>query len=114
MAVHEHCSHEKAAHSHDLDAKIKKRLLVSISLTGVIFLAELIGGFYTNSLALMSDAAHVFMDVAMEEVMKPVPDSEVRAGAGSKVVITIGPSVNWRPLRSTPVACSSGLECHPT
>ena len=63
MAVHEHCSHEKAAHSHDLDAKIKKRLLVSISLTGVIFLAELIGGFYTNSLALMSDAAHVFMDV---------------------------------------------------
>jgi cobalt-zinc-cadmium efflux system protein len=67
MAVHdhghEHCAHEEAAHSRDLDARIKKRLIVSIALTGVIFLAEFIGGLYTNSLALMSDAAHVFMDV---------------------------------------------------
>jgi len=63
MAVHEHCSHDAPAHSRELDAKVKKRLLVSIALTGVIFLAELVGGFYTNSLALMSDAAHVFMDV---------------------------------------------------
>lgn len=36
--------------------------------------------------------AHVFLDVGMEEVVKPTPDSDVRAGAGSKVVITIGPS----------------------
>lgn len=32
------------------------------------------------------------MDVNMEEVVKPVSDSDIRAGAGSKVVITIGPS----------------------
>lgn len=63
MAVHEHCSHDAPAHSRELDAKVKRRLLVSIFLTGVIFLAELLGGIYTNSLALMSDAAHVFMDV---------------------------------------------------
>ncbi len=31
----------------------------------------------------------------MEEVVKPTPDSDVRAGAGSKVVITIGPSVSF-------------------
>lgn len=57
--MHEH-THE---HGHDLDARVKKRLLISISLTGIIFLAELVGGYLTNSLALMSDAAHVFMDV---------------------------------------------------
>lgn len=60
---HDHSIHEEPSHSRDLDARVKRRLLVSISLTGVIFLAELIGGWYTNSLALMSDAAHVFMDV---------------------------------------------------
>jgi cobalt-zinc-cadmium efflux system protein len=66
MAVHDHHDHsihEEPSHTRDLDEKVKKRLLVSIFLTGVIFLAELIGGLYTNSLALMSDAAHVFMDV---------------------------------------------------
>jgi cobalt-zinc-cadmium efflux system protein len=51
-------------HSDDgLDRALKKRLKLSIALTGVIFLVEFIGGYYTNSLALMSDAAHVFMDV---------------------------------------------------
>jgi hypothetical protein len=36
----------------------------------------------------------VFLDVGMEEVTKAIPDEEIRAGAGSKVVITIGPSVS--------------------
>lgn len=60
---HDHSVHEEPSGSPDLDARVKRRLLVSIALTSVIFLAELIGGIYTNSLALMSDAAHVFMDV---------------------------------------------------
>jgi len=60
---HDHSIHEEPSHTPDLDRRVKRRLLVSIALTSVIFLAELIGGLYTNSLALMSDAAHVFMDV---------------------------------------------------
>ena len=57
-------AHEQPhAHDHDLDVKVKRRLLISIALTGLIFFAELAGGFLTNSLALMTDAAHVFMDV---------------------------------------------------
>jgi len=40
--------------------------------------------------------AHVFLDVEMGEVVKPTHDYEVTAGAGSKVVITIGPSVSGR------------------
>lgn len=50
-------------HGADVDTAVKGRLRLSIALTGVIFIAELIGGWLTNSLALMSDAAHVFMDV---------------------------------------------------
>jgi hypothetical protein len=49
-------------HSHH-NPYTEKRLLIAISITGFIFLAELLGGFWTGSLALMSDAAHVFLDV---------------------------------------------------
>lgn len=48
---------------HDHDGNISQRLILSISLTSIIFVAELIGGFYTGSLALLSDSAHVFMDI---------------------------------------------------
>lgn len=41
----------------------EKRFIFSILLTSLIFLAELFGGWWTGSLALLSDAAHVFLDV---------------------------------------------------
>lgn len=37
--------------------------MLSLSLTGLIFVAELAGGLLTRSLALLSDAAHVFLDI---------------------------------------------------
>jgi cobalt-zinc-cadmium efflux system protein len=40
-----------------------KKLFISIALTGLIFLAEFGGGLWTGSLALLSDSAHVFMDM---------------------------------------------------
>jgi len=42
--------------------KNTRRLFFAILLTGLIFIAELGGGLWTGSLALVSDAAHVFMD----------------------------------------------------
>jgi cobalt-zinc-cadmium efflux system protein len=42
---------------------IGKRFLVSIGVTFAILMTEVIGGYWTGSLALLSDAAHVFMDV---------------------------------------------------
>ncbi|MBI5588658.1 MAG: cation transporter [Deltaproteobacteria bacterium] len=56
-------SKEKHTHHHDIDRALKGRLRLSIALTAVIFIVELVGGYLTNSLALISDAAHVFMDV---------------------------------------------------
>ncbi len=46
-----------------LDRSISRRFGFAIVLTAVTLAAELIGGFWTNSLALLSDAAHVFMDL---------------------------------------------------
>ena len=40
-----------------------KKLKLAISLTAAILIAEVIGGILSNSLALLTDAAHVFMDV---------------------------------------------------
>jgi cobalt-zinc-cadmium efflux system protein len=50
-------------HHHHAHSGIERRFLLSIALTGLIFLAELVGGLLTRSLALLSDAAHVFLDV---------------------------------------------------
>jgi cobalt-zinc-cadmium efflux system protein len=42
---------------------IDKNLKIAILLTTLIFFLELIGGIISNSLALLSDSAHVLMDV---------------------------------------------------
>ncbi len=46
-----------------LDKSIAGRFKYAIILTLLTFLAEVAGGFWTNSLALLSDAAHVFLDL---------------------------------------------------
>jgi cobalt-zinc-cadmium efflux system protein len=48
---------------HTSDQVVSRKLLLAIGLTVITLIAEIIGGVWTNSLALLSDAAHVFMDV---------------------------------------------------
>lgn len=43
--------------------KAESRFVLALALTGFILVAEIIGGLWTGSLALLSDAAHVFMDM---------------------------------------------------
>ena len=54
---HEHHDHGLLGHG------ITRGFIIAIGLTAITLIAELIGGFWTNSLALLSDAAHVFMDL---------------------------------------------------
>lgn len=42
---------------------LQKRYILSIILTFLILIAEIVGGIVSGSLALLSDAAHVFMDI---------------------------------------------------
>lgn len=60
--AHEHHSHNhNHSHNHTHNAN-KKALLSSFILITVFMFAEIIGGIVTNSLALLSDAGHMFSD----------------------------------------------------
>ena len=48
---------------HHQNQTLEKRFLISLTLTALILVAEVVGGLWTGSLALLSDAAHVFLDV---------------------------------------------------
>lgn len=52
-----------AGHNHGAGASTK-RLAIALSLTTVFLVAELVGAFVFDSLALLSDAAHMFTDSA--------------------------------------------------
>lgn len=45
------------------DRGSKKSLSIALSITATWFVIELLGGFYTNSLALLADAAHMLTDL---------------------------------------------------
>lgn len=51
--------------THDYEAGIStRRLAIALALTGTFLIAELIGAYIFKSLALLSDAAHMFTDAA--------------------------------------------------
>ena len=42
---------------------VQRRFLIALALTALILMAEVVGGLWTRSLALVSDAAHVLLDL---------------------------------------------------
>ncbi|OJU48405.1 MAG: cation transporter [Mesorhizobium sp. 61-13] len=63
---HDHGSHEHG-HGHGSGAHVhgstdKKRVLIAAALTGGFMIAEALGGWFTNSLALLADAGHMLTD----------------------------------------------------
>jgi cobalt-zinc-cadmium efflux system protein len=57
-------SNQHSGHSHNhTHGMTKKTLRLAFFLTIIILVAELAGGFFANSLALLSDAGHVVTDV---------------------------------------------------
>lgn len=51
--------HATAMHTHGL---MERRLLLAAGITGLVCAGQVLGGLLTGSLALLSDAAHVFLD----------------------------------------------------
>ncbi len=61
----EHSHNHAHAHTHAVSKKTKtKTLIYALCLTSTFLIAEMVGGFVTGSLALLSDAAHMLTDVA--------------------------------------------------
>jgi cobalt-zinc-cadmium efflux system protein len=50
-------------HSHDARAHDRRRLAFVLALSALYFVAELLGGLFTGSLALLADAGHMLADV---------------------------------------------------
>ena len=62
--MHIHKSHnDHHGHSHDYRGMEKSRLKLSIVITSVAFFIEFAGGIISNSLALLSDAGHMFTHI---------------------------------------------------
>jgi cobalt-zinc-cadmium efflux system protein len=62
MMAHDH---GQGGHSHDHTAGANARMLGwALALTSIYLVAEVVGGIVYNSLALLSDAAHMMTDVA--------------------------------------------------
>jgi cobalt-zinc-cadmium efflux system protein len=59
--LHEH-EHDHD-HEHGHSRLTQNRVLGAMAFTGVILVAELVGGILTNSLALLSDAGHMLTDL---------------------------------------------------
>ena len=58
-------AHDHGSHAHDHAAGSNSRMLaIALGLTTAFLIAELIGSFLFDSLALLSDAAHMFTDSA--------------------------------------------------
>lgn len=51
--------HEEAGHQHVHRAVERRRLILTMALTGGTMIVEIIGGIFTGSLALVSDAGHM-------------------------------------------------------
>jgi len=65
MSVHHHHDHgHDHAHDHAHEHRDIRPLRIAMILTGTVFVAQIIGGFISGSLALLSDAGHVFVDLA--------------------------------------------------
>ena len=61
---HSH-SHSHAGHGHDHGhGSSVSRLRIALAITAVILVAEAVGGYLANSLALFADAGHMLTDVA--------------------------------------------------
>src|SRR5574338_1373863 len=58
-------AHDHGSHAHNHAAGASSRMLaIALGLTTAFLIAELIGSFLFDSLALLSDAAHMFTDSA--------------------------------------------------
>lgn len=66
MAAHVHANGEVHDHGHahgHPHGDGVRRLWIALALTGVFLIAEVVGGFLSNSLALLADAGHMLTDV---------------------------------------------------
>ncbi len=61
MAVHH--THRHIESDNQAHASNQRKLMIALSITAIVMIAEIIGGLLANSLALLSDAGHMLTDI---------------------------------------------------
>ncbi|PKO45700.1 MAG: cation transporter [Betaproteobacteria bacterium HGW-Betaproteobacteria-22] len=91
--IHVNAPHTNHDHDHDKDDH--DHYLIPFSLIFIFAIVEAVGSWYTGSLALLSDAGHMFSDVAalglawMAVVMAKKPNIKRHASGVSYVELTV-------------------------
>src|ERR1700722_705918 len=62
--MHDHCHNHSSGHSAEQRGRNRWRLTATLVLTSLYMFAEAIGGWLSDSLALLADAGHMFSDAA--------------------------------------------------
>jgi len=60
---HDHAGHDHAGHDHAAHASVTS-LRLAFAMTATLLVVEVVGGFMSNSIALLADAGHMLTDVA--------------------------------------------------
>ena len=55
--------HHHQCHHHEVNESNKTRVLIAAFITGIFLVVEVVGGIMSGSLALLADAAHMFVDL---------------------------------------------------
>ena len=93
-------------HAHDHTAGANTRqLTIALGLTGTFLVAEIAGGLYFNSLALLSDAAHMFTDAAALGL------ALLAIHIGRRAADEYGPSPGCRTSRPTGTIIAPPIPC---
>ncbi|NMN00907.1 cation transporter [Bifidobacterium sp. DSM 109958] len=103
--AHDHAAARTSGTSGDAGASHQRRLLMTLGLTGTVFVAEVIGAVVTQSLALLVDAGHMLTDMSVliasaitAALMRRKPNSsrtwgwarlEVLTAAGGAIVLFV-------------------------
>ncbi|WP_187977834.1 cation diffusion facilitator family transporter [Mycetocola sp. JXN-3] len=87
------------AHDHAPTTTSKKRLLIVIGIVSTVFVAEVIGGLLTGSLALLADAGHMLSDligliVALTAMTLAARPASARATYGYRRTEVFGALIN--------------------
>ncbi|RLP80715.1 cation transporter [Mycetocola lacteus] len=87
------------AHDHAPATTSKKRLLIVIGIVSTVFVAEVIGGLLTGSLALLADAGHMLSDligliVALTAMTLAARPASARATYGYRRTEVFGALIN--------------------
>lgn len=62
--MHSHAPHDPGGHHHAHGGDVDRHVGLTLSLTVLLMVVEILGGWWTNSLALLADAGHMLSDAA--------------------------------------------------